>query len=155
MGDDRIKREEEVQTDEDLVNYLGPGNILEGKFNFRGGSIIIGTTINGKLNSENSDGELFIGPNSKVTGDIRAENIVLGGEMEGKIYSGKVKVIDGGVFSGDIWTNRGLTIESGAKISARIKMKGISNPTKRATGPGKQRTNPTKGGKGGKDFLPV
>ena len=108
--------------DLEFSNYFGPGNTLEGKLDFNGRIILDESFVNGKIKSSGKEGEVYVSPGTEIIGDVKSKGVVLGGTMEGKIEAKKVKVLDGASFSGQITTNKGLTVESGAKLSARIKM---------------------------------
>ncbi len=105
------------------ITYIGPGNSFEGKLVLTNRTIIDGAFIKGKINSTATDSELVIGAGSKIVGDIKAESIILIGTMQGKIISKKVSIKEKGVFTGEIETDRGLQVDTGAKIFAKIKMK--------------------------------
>lgn len=109
--------------DLEFSNYFGPGNTLEGKLDFKGRIFIDESTVYGKIKSSGGEGEIYLSPETKVLADLKSKVVVLGGAMEGKIEANKVKVVSEASFSGSIMTNRGLTVENGAKISARITMK--------------------------------
>jgi len=107
----------------EMITYIGPGNSIEGKIVFTDRTIVEGALIKGKIHSTATDSELVIGTGSEIIGDIKAESIILNGEMEGKIVSRKVTIKEKAVFTGEIETNRGLNVEKGAKIAAKIRMK--------------------------------
>lgn len=115
---DRIIEEENLE----FSNYLGPGNALEGSLNFNGRILFDESYVNGKIKTSDKEGEVYISAGTQVVGDVKSKAVILGGAMEGKIEAKKIKVLDGSSFSGQITTNRGLMVESGAKLSARIKM---------------------------------
>ncbi len=62
-------------------------------------------------------------PSTKIEGDIRGERVVFGGLMNGTIDSASLSIIKEGVVAGRIATDRGLSIEQGARVSAEITMK--------------------------------
>lgn len=105
------------------ITYLGPKNSFEGKIVFTHRTIVDGAFIKGKIDSTATDSELVIGPGSNIIGDIKAESLILNGTMQGKIISQKISIQEKGVFSGEIETNQGLNIDTGAKILAKVRMK--------------------------------
>lgn len=124
------KKKENYTTDdetntfeEELITYLGPGNLIEGNIVLSDRTIIEGSIIKGKIDSTAKNSELVIGPESEITGEIKSESIVLRGTMRGKIFSKKISIQKSGVFYGEIVTNRGLNVDVGANISAKIRMK--------------------------------
>lgn len=108
---------------EESINYLGPGNVIDGKIVLKGRTIVEGSVIKGKIFSTAKDSELVIGPGSEISGEIKSESIVLNGAMEGKISSRRIVIQKNGVLVGEITTNRGLEVEVGAKMSATVRMK--------------------------------
>lgn len=106
----------------EISNYLGPGNVLEGSLVFNGRILFDESYVNGKIKTSDKEGEVYISLGSQIVGDVKSKAVILGGAMEGKIEAKRVKVLDGASFSGQITTNRGLMVEDGAKLSARIKM---------------------------------
>ncbi len=107
----------------ELITYIGPGNSIEGKVVFADRTIVEGAVIKGKIDSTATDSELVIGKGSEIIGDIKAESIILNGTMQGKVISRKISIQEEGVFTGEIETDRGLNVNTGAKIFAKIKMK--------------------------------
>ncbi len=120
---DKYETEEAEEHVEELINYLGPGNHIDGKIVLQGRTIVQGSLIKGKIYSTAKNSELVVGAGSEITGEIKSESIVLNGTMEGKISSRKVLIQENGVFVGEVVTNRGLEVEPGAKLSAKIRMK--------------------------------
>ena len=107
----------------DFQNYLGPGNIIEGTFSFVGKTLISGSSVTGNITGKGRETEIYVGPNTRVEGDIKGERVVFGGTMNGTIDSPSLSIKKEGVIAGRIATDRRLTVEQGAKISARITMK--------------------------------
>jgi len=105
------------------ITYIGPKNSFEGKLVLTHRTIVEGAFIKGKIDSTATDSELVISAGSEIVGDIKAESLILNGTMQGKIISQKVSIQEKGVFTGEIETNRGLNIDMGAKILAKIRMK--------------------------------
>lgn len=120
---DNYETEEVEEHAEELINYLGPGNSIDGKIVLKGRTIVEGSFIKGEIYSTAKNSELVIGPGSEINGNIKSESIVLNGTMEGKISSRRVLIQENGVFVGEVTTNRGLEVEPGAKLSAKIWMK--------------------------------
>lgn len=107
----------------DFVNYLGPGNVVEGKFSFKGRTLLKGSTVSGKIAASDNETEIYVGPETHIRGDLKGNRIVFGGVMDGTIDAPRLVIARDGVFSGDIATDRGLSVEEGAKLSAQISMK--------------------------------
>jgi cytoskeletal protein CcmA (bactofilin family) len=109
--------------DIEFHNYLGPGNIIEGKVSFVGRTLLSGSSVMGNITGHGREAEIYVGPNTKIEGDIRGDRVVFGGLMNGTIDSPSLSIIKEGVVAGEIATDRGLSVEQGARISAQITMK--------------------------------
>jgi cytoskeletal protein CcmA (bactofilin family) len=109
--------------DIEFHNYLGPGNIVEGTVSFVGKTLLAGSAVLGNITGRGQETEIYVGPDTKIEGDIRGDRVVFGGLMNGTIDSPRLAVIKEGVVLGEITTDRGLSVERGARISARITMK--------------------------------
>jgi|GEM_PF-1850632 len=121
------KRESEAPEKEhaapELTTYIGPGNDLEGTMTFAGKTVIMGSSLRGRIASPDDVGQLYFGPESEVDGEVEAKDVTMAGKMRGTIESPKVTMAPTARFSGEIYTKKGLTVETGAKMSAKIKMK--------------------------------
>ncbi len=109
--------------DLEFHNYLGPGNVLEGKISFEGRTLLFGSSVSGDILGLGTDAEIYVGPNTRIEGDVRGDHVVFGGVINGTIHSPRLAIIKEGVVKGEITTTRRLSIERGAKVSARITMK--------------------------------
>ncbi len=104
-------------------NYLGPGNVIEGTVSFVGKTLLSGSSVLGNITARGRETEIYVAPETRIEGDIRGDRIVFGGLMNGTIDSPRLAVIKEGVVLGEITTDKGLSVEPGARISARITMK--------------------------------
>jgi cytoskeletal protein CcmA (bactofilin family) len=109
--------------DVEFQNYLGPGNVLEGTVFFEGRTLLSGSSVSGDVTGRGAGAEIYVGPDTTIEGDIRGDHVVFGGVMNGTIDSPRLAIIKEGVVKGEIATDRGLSIEQGARVSARIVMK--------------------------------
>lgn len=109
--------------DIEFLNYLGPGNIIEGKVTFVGRTLLSGSSVMGDITGKGRETEIYVSPSTKIEGDIRGERVVFGGMINGTIDSESLSIIKEGVVAGRIATNRGLSVEQGARVSAVITMK--------------------------------
>lgn len=81
--------------------------------------------VDGRLdgNVEQSDGEdrwLIIGPTAEIHGDIRAQNVSVGGKVIGNIIaSGNVELTNGSEVRGNI-SHRSITVEPGASVHGQL-----------------------------------
>ncbi len=103
------------QTDrhpENKESLIAPGSVIEGK--------IEGTEhvrIAGRFKGEVSiKGDLMVEPGAHISGEIRAENIVVRGEVKGNIYAvSRVELLEAGVLFGDLKASL-LTVATGSRI---------------------------------------
>jgi cytoskeletal protein CcmA (bactofilin family) len=109
--------------DIEFQNYIGPGNVIDGKCSFKGTTLLAGSEMLGRIAASDNETEIYVGPKTKITGDIKGNRVVFGGVMDGTIDSPRLHIIKEGIFSGDIATDRGLSVEEGARLCARIKMR--------------------------------
>lgn len=74
-------------------------------------------------------GKLTIGPDGRVTADVEAREVVVRGEVRGKIRGyDRVQIAATGRVSGEIVT-RLISIEEGAKVQAKVNMeRGLEQP---------------------------
>jgi len=74
--------------------------------------------VEGKLNLAN--GSLTIGPNGHVKADVNAREVVVRGQIEGKVSGrDKVALLGSGQIHGEVQTER-LVIEDGASLRGKV-----------------------------------
>lgn len=100
------------------VTILTNGCHFSGKL-FCRGSTRIGGCIDGEIVSE---GLLIIEEEAKINANVKADEVVIQGRVEGKLEaSGRVELTASSSFSGDILTPA-LVIREGAQFNGRSKM---------------------------------
>jgi cytoskeletal protein CcmA (bactofilin family) len=87
--------------------------------------------IAGKFKGDvNVQGNLTIEPGAKVTGGVRAERVVIAGELEGNVESARqVELLSGGVLAGDLKAGA-LTVASGARMRGQVEFGWDDKPGK-------------------------
>jgi cytoskeletal protein CcmA (bactofilin family) len=97
---------------------LGPDAEVTGKLSF-----VIPTRIEGKLKGEIRASELLvIGPQAVVQATVRAEKLVVLGEVRGEVQGAtRVEICAGGRLFGDVET-RCLVIEEGGTFEGHSRM---------------------------------
>ncbi|HXJ36066.1 MAG TPA: polymer-forming cytoskeletal protein [Candidatus Eisenbacteria bacterium] len=107
-----------AQSWQDVRVSLGSDAEVSGKLSFA-----TATRIEGKLKGEiRSSDLLIIGPSAVVQATIRADRLVILGEVNGEVQGAtRVQICSGGKLYGDVET-RGLVIEEGAVLEGRCKM---------------------------------
>jgi cytoskeletal protein CcmA (bactofilin family) len=80
--------------------------------------LFIDGVVEGKLNLTN--GSLTIGPNGHVKADVNAREVVVRGQIEGKVSGrDKVQLLGTGQIHGEVLTER-LAIEEGASLRGKV-----------------------------------
>jgi cytoskeletal protein CcmA (bactofilin family) len=80
------------------VTVIAAGSAVEGTLRVRG-LVQIDGTVEGNLIVE---GQVSIGPEGKVRGDVRADDLVVGGHVDGKLFArGHLHLLATGVVHGD------------------------------------------------------
>lgn len=88
---------------------------IEGKIE-GAGHIRIAGNFKGDVNVQ---GNLTIEPGARVTGEVRANTVIIGGELEGNIHAAaRVELLQTGVLNGDLKAGS-LTVAAGSKMRGR------------------------------------
>lgn len=96
-------------------SLLSAGLTIEGKIE-GSGHIRIAGNFKGDINVQ---GDLTIEPGAKVTGGVRANTVVVGGELEGNIdAAARVELLQSGILNGDLKAGS-LTVAAGSRMRGR------------------------------------
>ncbi len=96
-------------------SVIGAELTIEGKID-GAGHIRIAGRFKGDVNVE---GNLTIEPGAKVTGGVKANSVVIGGELEGNIVdAARVELLESGVLNGDLKAGS-LTVAAGSRMRGR------------------------------------
>ena len=96
-------------------SLLAAGLTIEGKIEGTGHVRIAGN-FKGDVHVQ---GNLTIEPGAKVTGGVRANTVVVGGELEGNIdAAARVELLQTGVLNGDLKAGS-LTVAAGSRMRGR------------------------------------
>jgi len=103
---------------QDVRVSLGPDAEVSGKLSF-----VVPTRIEGKLKGEVRASDLLvIGPQAVVQASVRAEQLVVLGEVRGEVQGvARVEICSGGRVYGDVAT-KCLVIQEGATFEGHSKM---------------------------------
>ena len=103
---------------DDIVGLLGNGTSFEGVLKFKG-TVRIDGNFSGEIDT---NGMVIIGNTAMVNAQIRAENIIIHGEMHGEVNAHKkLELKAGGKLFGNVKTSS-LTIENGVIFNGYCKM---------------------------------
>lgn len=100
-----------------IESVLGPGIHYQGTLTGTGGIRIEGT-FDGTINLR---GPLVIADGAKVTADIQASAVSVGGSLKGNITAGKIEILSTGRVWGDLITTAFAT-EEGAFLRGQVQM---------------------------------
>lgn len=108
---------------------ISPEVVIKGEIDAQGSVRIDGKT-EGSLTVK---GDLLIGDKGEITGEIKVDNLVLAGRIEGNVFvSGRCEITETGVLNGDI-TCAVLIIDEGGRLNGKSQMKKqlpVENPKK-------------------------
>ena len=109
---------------QDVRVSLGADAEVSGKLSFA-----TATRIEGKLKGEiRSTDILVIGPSAVVQATVRADRLIILGEVHGEVQGAtRIQICAGGKLFGDVET-RGLIIDEGGLFEGRCKMGGDAKP---------------------------
>lgn len=107
---------ERVETREHKESLIAAGLTIEGKIQ-GAGHVRIAGHFNGDVHVE---GNLTIEPGARLTGQVRASTVIVGGELEGNIdAAARVEVLESGILSGDLKAGS-LTVAAGSRMRGRV-----------------------------------
>jgi cytoskeletal protein CcmA (bactofilin family) len=97
-------------------SVIAAGLAIEGKIE-GGGHVRIAGRFNGDVHVE---GNLTIEPGAKLTGEVRAKTVIVGGELEGNIdAANSVELTSTGVLTGDLKAGS-LTVSAGSRMRGKV-----------------------------------
>ncbi len=137
--------ESTLNTDESKITFTSDNEKSDGLKLVNTGVLTKGTIIEGSLQTESdlqidavvkgdvtTKTQLVLGPNSKVYGNILAQNAEVAGEVKGNVQADGLLIIRStSVIEGDVLT-KDLNVESGATFNGRFQV-GVSRLAQNAT----------------------
>ena len=107
---------DQFPSSENQESLIAPGLIIEGKIEGTGH-----VRIAGRFKGEVSvKGDLTIERGAHISGEIRAENIVVRGDVEGNIHAkARVELSESGVLTGDLKASS-LTVAAGSRMRGKV-----------------------------------
>ena len=101
-----------------LECFIGPESSFQGEFVVKG-MLRIDGLVQGRVNADS----VLLGKSGVVKGEVKAQKIIVGGKVEGSLWSeGVVEINATGKVQGDIFTNK-LSVTEGGEFNGRIEMK--------------------------------
>ena len=101
-----------------VETVLGDGAVFEGNVSCEGSMKIEGT-LKGDVKASNT---LVVGPNGSLTGNINAGEVIIFGEVTGKIDARTLEIKTTGKITGEILVETLIT-EAGGTMKAKCEMK--------------------------------
>jgi len=100
----------------DAESVLAAGIAIEGKIEGNGNVRVVGR-FKGTVNVK---GELTIEPGASIEGEIRAESVLVAGEVQGQIIAAsRVELNDSGTLIGDVKAGS-VTVSAGSRMRGRM-----------------------------------
>ena len=97
-------------------SVLSAGLTIEGKIE-GSGNVRVGGRFKGNVNVK---GEFVIDPGASIEGEVRAESVLVGGEVRGQIVaSSRVELRESGTLIGDLKAGS-LTVVAGSKMRGKV-----------------------------------
>ncbi len=107
---------DQFPSSENRESLIAPGLAIEGKIEGTGHVRIAGS-FKGEVSVK---GDLTIERGAHISGEIRAENIVVRGDVEGNIHAtARVELSESGVLTGDLKSSS-LTVAAGSRIRGKV-----------------------------------
>ncbi len=107
---------DQFPSSENQESLIAPGLIIEGKIEGTGNVRIVGR-FKGEVSVK---GDLTIERGAHISGEIRAENIIVRGEVEGNIHAtARVELSESGVLTGDLKASS-LTVAAGSRMRGKV-----------------------------------
>jgi cytoskeletal protein CcmA (bactofilin family) len=120
----------------ELATIIGQEATLEGRLTVKHAMRVEGQ-VKGELSSTDT---ITVGNTGKIEGTLTAENVVVGGQVDGNIkVGGRVTLEAGSRFTGDLEASK-LVITEGAVFNGHSAMPGSQTGARRFRGDGEQET---------------
>ena len=101
-----------------LESFLGMNSNFKGELKGEG-TLRVDGTVDGQLDAD----YVILSESAEVKGEIKAERIIIGGKMDGKVRAQElVEIKSKGKVLGDIFTPK-LAIIEGAEFDGKVEMK--------------------------------
>lgn len=103
----------------EVNTLIGASTTLQGDINFSGVMRVDGE-IQGNIVGENNNSILILSDNGKIIGELKVDNLIVNGAIEGNVYIGeKIELYPNAKITGDVHYNL-LEMEVGAEVNGRM-----------------------------------
>ncbi len=113
-----------AKTWETVDSLIGQGCLIEGVVVFRGGLRVDGQIAGGVQVAADAEGSLMLSGHGRIEGDIRADHIIIGGEVVGNLHAtGRVELLPRARIIGNI-SYASLSMQAGACVVGKLSPQG-------------------------------
>ncbi len=119
-------RRKKRKNSESMETVLGRGTVFEGNISCEG-SVKVDGNLKGDVKIS---GTLVVGPDGSMTGDIKAEEIIVFGSINGNIEARELEIKSTGTVSGEALIET-LVSEAGGVMKANCQMKNPASDTEK------------------------
>lgn len=103
-----------------MDSLVGGATRVDGHLLFRGGLRVDGEVHGNVIAGAEQHSYLVLGESGRIEGEVRCDHVVVGGEIQGAVYSSELlEILPKGRIFGDVFYNV-LEMHGGARISGRL-----------------------------------
>ncbi len=113
------KKQESDSRREKIDTLLGKQTTVEGDIRINAGGIHVEGVVKGNVNSDDDSSVLIVGETGHIHGDVRVNNLILNGSIDGTVYASKVELFDKAHINGDIHYHL-LELAVGAEVNGKL-----------------------------------
>ena len=113
------KKEESESRREKIDTLLGKKTTIEGDIHINAGGIHVEGVVKGNVYSDDTASVLIVGETGHIHGDVRVNNLILNGSIDGTVYANKVELFDKARINGDIHYHL-LELAVGAEVNGKL-----------------------------------
>ncbi len=117
------KKQQSESRREKIDTLLGKKSTIEGDLQINAGGIHVEGVIKGNVYSDDATSVLIVGETGHIHGDVRVNNLILNGSIDGTVYANKVELFDKARINGDIHYHL-LELAVGAEVNGKLVREG-------------------------------
>ncbi len=113
------KKQDSESRREKIDTLLGKQTSIEGDMHFNAGGIHVEGVVKGNVYSDDANSVLIVGETGHIHGDVRVNNLILNGSIDGTVFANKVELFDKARINGDIHYQL-LELAVGAEVNGKL-----------------------------------
>ena len=113
------KKDQSDSRREKIDTLLGKQTTIEGDIQINAGGIHVEGIVKGNVLSDDAASVLIVGETGHIHGDVRVNNLILNGSIDGTVYAHKVELFDKARINGDIHYQL-LELAVGAEVNGKL-----------------------------------